>query len=252
MKPFVQLSLALTLATAALGVGADEVQVAVAANFAAPMKEIATAFEKETGHKVVAAYGSTGKFYSQIKNGAPFEVLLAADEATPKKLESEGSAVPDTGFTYAIGKLVLWSAKPDFVDDKGAVLKSGNFAHLSIANPKLAPYGAAGVEVMKKKGVFEALEPKLVQADNIGQAFQFVQSGNAELGFVALSQVIDVKTGKIGAGSGWIVDSKLYSPIRQDAIILLKGEGKPAAKALLTFLKSEQARATIKSFGYGF
>jgi molybdate transport system substrate-binding protein len=246
-----RLSFALALVAAAVSARADEVQVAVAANFTAPMKEIATAFEAATGHKVVSAFGSTGKFYSQIKNGAPFEVLLAADSETPKKLESEGAAVPGTRFTYAVGKLVLWSAKPDFVDGKGEVLKGGKFAHLSIANPKLAPYGAAGVEVMKKKGVFEALEPKLVQADNIAQAFQFVQSGNAELGFVALSQVIDVKSGKIGSGSGWIVDPKLYSPIRQDAIVLLKGEGKPAAKALLKFLKGEEAQAVIKTFGYG-
>jgi molybdate transport system substrate-binding protein len=251
MKPMHRLSFALALLAAAVSAQADEVQVAIAANFTAPMKEIATAFEAATGHKVISAFGSTGKFYSQIKNGAPFEVLLAADSDTPKKLESEGSAVAGTRFTYAIGKLVLWSAKPDFVDGKGEVLKTGKFEHLSIANPKLAPYGAAGVEVMKKKGVFEALEPKLVQADNIAQAFQFVQSGNAELGFVALSQVIDVKSGKIGSGSGWIVDPKLYSPIRQDAIVLLKGEGKPAAKALMKFLKGDKAKAIIKAFGYG-
>ena len=244
-----RLGLAFALAASAFAARADEVQVAVAANFTAPMKEIATAFEAATGHKAVLAFGSTGKFYSQIKNGAPFEVLLAADDATPKKLETEGAAVANTRFTYAIGKLVLWSAKPDFVDDKGKVLKEGKFEHLSIANPKLAPYGAAGVEVMKKLGVFETLEPKLVQADNIAQAFQFVESGNAELGFVALSQVI--KDGKIGSGSGWIVNPKLYTPIRQDAIVLTKGEGKPAATALMKFLKGDKAKAVIKSFGYG-
>lgn len=249
MKLISRLGLAFALAASAFAARADEVQVAVAANFTAPMKEIATAFEAATGHKAVLAFGSTGKFYSQIKNGAPFEVLLAADDATPKKLEAEGSAVANTRFTYAIGKLVLWSAKPDFVDDKGKVLKDGKFEHLSIANPKLAPYGAAGVEVMKKLGVFETLEPKLVQADNIAQAFQFVESGNAELGFVALSQVI--KDGKIGSGSGWIVNPKLYTPIRQDAIVLTKGQGKPAATALMKFLKGDKAKAVIKSFGYG-
>jgi molybdate transport system substrate-binding protein len=249
MKPMYKLSFALALIAAAVSARADEVQVAVAANFTAPMKEIAAAFEAATGHKVVSAFGSTGKFYSQIKNGAPFEVLLAADSETPKKLATEGAAVPGTQFTYAIGKLVLWSAKPDFVDGKGEVLKGGKFEHLSIANPKLAPYGAAGVEVMKKKGVFDAIEPKLVQADNIAQAFQFVQSGNAELGFVALSQVI--KDGEIGSGSGWIVSPKLYSPIRQDAIVLEKGKDKPAAKALMTFLKGDKAKAVIKAFGYG-
>jgi molybdate transport system substrate-binding protein len=249
MKLISRLGLAFALAASAFAARADEVQVAVAANFTAPMKEIATAFEAATGHKAVLAFGSTGKFYSQIKNGAPFEVLLAADDATPKKLEVEGSAVANTRFTYAIGKLVLWSAKPDFVDDKGKVLKDGKFEHLSIANPKLAPYGAAGVEVMKKLGVYETLEPKLVQADNIAQAFQFVESGNAELGFVALSQVIE--DGKIRSRSGWIVNPKLYTPIRQDAIVLTKGEGKPAAAALMKFLKGDKAKAVIKSFGYG-
>ena len=248
MKPIVKLSLVAALLAAAIGARADEVQVAVAANFTAPMKEIAEAFFKATDHKVVAAYGSTGKFYSQIQNGAPFEVLLAADAETPAKLEKEGAAVAGSRFTYAIGKLVLWSAKPGFVDDKGKVLKTGKFEHLSLANPKLAPYGAAGVEVMKKLGVFEALEPKLVQADNIAQAFQFVQSGNAELGFIALSQVY--KDGKVADGSAWIVPAKLYSPILQDAVILNNGKDKPAAKALMDFLKGEKAHAIIKSYGY--
>ncbi|WP_295441705.1 molybdate ABC transporter substrate-binding protein [uncultured Thiodictyon sp.] len=249
MKPIIKLSLAFALIAAAVGARADEVQVAVAANFTAPMKEIAEAFAKATNHKVVAAFGSTGKFYSQIQNGAPFEVLLAADAETPAKLEKEGSAVAGSRFTYAIGKLVLWSAKPDFVDQKGKVLKQGKFEHLSIANPKLAPYGAAGVEAMKKLEVFGALEPKLVQADNIAQAFQFVQSGNAELGFIALSQVY--KEGKVADGSAWIVPAKLYSPILQDAVILAKGKDKPAAIALLDFLKGEKARAIITSYGYG-
>ena len=249
MKPMLKLSLAIALFGASVASRADEVQAAVAANFTAPMKEIATAFEAATGHKVVPAFGSTGKFYSQIRNGAPFEVLLAADSETPPKLETEGDAVVGTRFTYAIGKLVLWSAQPGFVDGKGKVLKEGKFEHLAIANPKLAPYGAAGVEVMKKLHVFEAIEPKLVQGESITQAFQFIESGNAELGFVALSQVI--KDGKIGSGSGWIVDPKLYKPIKQDAIILLKGKDKPAAIALLDFLKGEKARAIIKTYGYG-
>jgi molybdate transport system substrate-binding protein len=249
MKPMLTLSFAIALLGASAATRADEVQAAVAANFTAPMKEIATAFEAATGHKVVPAFGSTGKFYSQIKNGAPFEVLLAADSETPTKLETEGDAVVGTRYTYAIGKLVLWSAKPGFVDGKGKVLKEGKFEHLAIANPKLAPYGAAGVEAMKKLHVFEAIEPKLVQGESITQAFQFIESGNAELGFVALSQVI--KDGKIGTGSGWIVDPKLYKPIKQDAIILLKGKDKPAAIALLDFLKGEKARAIIKTYGYG-
>ena len=249
MKPMLTLSFAIALLGASAATRADEVQAAVAANFTAPMKEIATAFEAATGHKVVPAFGSTGKFYSQIRNGAPFEVLLAADSETPTKLETEGAAVVGTRFTYAVGKLVLWSATPGFVDGKGKVLKDGKFEHLAIANPKLAPYGAAGVEAMKKLHVFEAIEPKLVQGENITQAFQFIESGNAELGFVALSQVI--KDGNIGTGSGWIVDPKLYKPIKQDAIILLKGKDKPAAIALLDFLKGEKARAIILTYGYG-
>ncbi|CAM3320494.1 molybdate ABC transporter substrate-binding protein [Polaromonas hydrogenivorans] len=226
---------------------ADEVSVAVAANFTAPMQKIAADFEKATGHKVVAAYGSTGKFYAQIKNGAPFEVLLAADDETPARLTTENAAVAGSQFTYAIGKLVLWSAKPAVVDGKGEVLKNGGFDHISLANPKLAPYGAAAVQSMKTLGVYDALQPKIVMAENITQAHQFISSGNALLGFVALSQVL--KDGKI-QGSAWMVPSSLYPPIRQDAVILDKGKGKPAAEALVKYLKGDKARAVIKSFGY--
>jgi molybdate transport system substrate-binding protein len=235
---------ATTLAGSAI---ADEVQIAVAANFTGPMQKIAPEFEKATGHKVVASYGSTGKFYAQIKNGAPFEILLAADDETPAKLGKEDGAVAASQFTYAIGKLVLWSAKPAIVDANGEVLKKGGFDHLSIANPKLAPYGAAGVEVMKAMGVYDSLQARIVTAENISQAQQFVSSGNALLGFVALSQVL--KDGAI-EGSAWIVPQKLYSPIRQDAIILAKGKDKPAATALMKYLKSDRAKAVIKSYGY--
>lgn len=226
---------------------ADEVSVAVAANFTAPMQKIAADFEKATGHKVVAAYGSTGKFYAQIKNGAPFEVLLAADDETPARLTAENAAVAGSQFTYSIGKLVLWSAKPAVVDGKGEVLKNGGFDHIALANPKLAPYGAAAIQSMKTLGVYDALQPKVVMAENITQAHQFISSGNALLGFVALSQVL--KDGKI-QGSAWMVPSSLYPPIRQDAVILDKGKGKPAAEALVKYLKSDKARAVIKSFGY--
>ena len=184
MKP----ALPLLLISFATTVLADEVQVAVAANFTAPMKQIAADFEKDTGHKAVAAFGATGKFYAQIKNGAPFEVLLAADDTTPAKLEAEGAAVAGSRFTYAIGRLVLWSAKPGFVDDKGAVLKQGEFKHVSVANPKLAPYGAAAVEALTALKLIDAVQAKFVQAENIAQAYQFVVTGNAEIGFVALSQ----------------------------------------------------------------
>jgi len=227
---------------------ADQVQVAVAANFTAPMQQIAVEFEKATGHKAVLVFGATGKFYAQISNGAPFEVLLAADAATPGRLVAEGNAVADSRMTYAIGKLVLWSANPGLVDDKGEVLKRSDIAHVAYCNPALAPYGAAAVETMQALGVFDALQPKLVQGENITQAYQFVVSGNAQIGFVALSQVS--KDGRIAEGSAWIVPAGLYQPIRQDAVILARGRGKPAAEALLKFLRSDQAVAIIRSFGY--
>jgi molybdate transport system substrate-binding protein len=226
---------------------ADEVSVAVAANFTAPMQKIATEFEKDTGHKVMPSFGATGKFYAQIKNGAPFEMLLAADDETPTKLVKENAAVAGSQFSYAIGKLVLWSAKSAFVDGAGEVLKTGSFDHLAIANPKIAPYGAAAVEVMKALGVNDALQPKIVTGESITQTYQFISSGNAQLGFVALSQVL--KDGKI-EGSSWVIPAKLYSPIRQDVVVLEKGKGKPAAEALLKYLKSDKATVIIKSFGY--
>jgi molybdate transport system substrate-binding protein len=229
-------------------VRAAEVQVAVAANFTAPVQKIAAEFEKDTGHKALLSFGSTSKFYAQIKNGAPFQVLLSADDETPARLEKEGLAVSGTRFTYAIGTLVLWSAKPGYVDGKGNVLKKGAFQHLALANPKLAPYGAAAVEVLNKLGLNAALEPKFVQGENIAQTFQFISTGNAELGFVALSQVM--KDGKITDGSAWIVPADLHTPIRQDAVILSTGKDNPAAQALMKYLKEAKARAIIKNYGY--
>lgn len=229
-------------------VHAAEVQVAVAANFTAPMQAIAAAFEKDTGHKALLAFGSTGKFYAQIKNGAPFQVLLSADDETPKKLEAEGMAVPGTRFTYAVGRLALWSSKAGVVDTKGEVLKQGSYAHLAIANPKLAPYGAAAIEVLKKLGLLEAVQPKFVQGENIAQTWQFVASGNAELGFVALSQVM--KDGKLTSGSAWVVPANLHAPIRQDAVMLAGGKGNAAASALMNYLKSDKAKALIRAYGY--
>ena len=236
-----------SLAGATSSVCADDISVAVAANFTVPMQIIVAGFEKESGHKVQAAYGATGKFYAQIRNGAPFEVLLAADDETPARLIKDNAAVAGSQFTYATGKLVLWSAKPAIVDGAGAVLKNGGFNHLAIANPKLAPYGAAAVEVMKALGAYESIQPKIVTGENIAQTHQFIGTGNALLGFVALSQVL--KDGKI-EGSSWIVPARLYAPIRQDAVILEKGKGKPAAEALLKYLKSDKARAVIRSSGY--
>jgi molybdate transport system substrate-binding protein len=227
---------------------ADEVQVAVAANFTAPAKQIAADFEKDTGHKVALSFGATGKFYAQIRNGAPFEVLLAADDTTPAKLETEGAAVAGTRFTYATGRLVLWSAKPGYVDDKGDVLKKGEFKHVSIANPKLASYGTAAVEALTALKLLDAVQPKFVQAENIAQAHQFIATGNAELGFVALSQVF--KDGKFGEGSAWVIPARLHQPIQQDAVILDKGRGKPAAAAWTKYLRGDKAKAVIKSYGY--
>lgn len=235
---------ALTITTAS----ADEVKVAVASNFTGPMQAISALFERDTGHKPSLAFGSTGKFYAQIVNGAPFEVLLAADDETPARLANEAGGVSGTSFTYAVGKLVLWSADPKRVDDMGEVLKKGGFKHLAIANPKTAPYGSAAVQTMTKLGVFEMLKPTFVQGENIAQTHQFVATGAAELGFVANSQVI--KDGRIGSGSGWLVPANLHEPIRQDAILLAKGKDRPAAIALLNYLKGEKAQAVIKSFGY--
>jgi molybdate transport system substrate-binding protein len=226
---------------------AGEVQVAVAANFIAPMQEIAAAFERATGHRAVMSTGSTGKFYAQIRNGAPFEVLLAADDETPARLERE-RATAGTPFTYAVGRLVLWSAKPGYVDADGAILKTGSFAHLALANPRTAPYGAAAVAVLNKTGLRVQLQPRIVQGESIAQAYQFVSTGNAELGFVALSQVW--REGKIASGSGWIVPAKLHDPIRQDAVVLAKGRDNPAARAFADYLRSDQAKAVIRSFGY--
>lgn len=227
---------------------AADVQVAVAANFTAPLQAIAADFEKATGHKVVAAYGATGQFYAQIKNGAPFEVLLAADDTTPAKLESEGESVPGSRFTYAIGALTLWSAQEGYVDEQGEVLKSDRFRHLAIANPKTAPYGLAATQVLDKLGLLQTVAPRLVEGQNITQVLQFVSSGNAELGFVALSQVY--KDGKLTRGSAWRVPAELHEPIRQDALILDKGKDNPVAKALVDYLKGEQATAVIRSYGY--
>jgi len=227
---------------------AETVLVAVAANFTKPMTEIAEAFEKSTGHKANLSFGSSGKFVSQFENGGPFEVFLSADDKGPIKLEQSGLAVPNTRFTYALGKLVLWSATPGLVDDQGQVLSKGGFKHIALADPKLAPYGAAAVEVMKNRGLFDKLQPLFVQGENIAQTHQFVSTGNAELGFVAFSQVID--NGKIAGGSGWIIPSDLYKPIRQDAILMKTGAENPAAPALMQFLKSPEALAIIRKYGY--
>lgn len=227
---------------------AADVRVAVASNFTAPMQAIAQAFARDTGHRAQLAFGATGQFYAQIRHGAPFAVLLAADTKTPEKLEAEGLAVPGSRFTYAQGQLVLWSRQPGVVDAQGQVLQTGAFDKIAMANPKLAPYGVAAMQVVQQLGVAAEVMPKVVQGSNIGQTHQFVASGNATLGFVALSQVVD--NGRMASGSGWIVPRHLYSPIQQDAVLLNPGRGNEAAMALLRYLQGEQARAVIRSFGY--
>jgi molybdate transport system substrate-binding protein len=228
---------------------AGEVQVAVAANFAAPMARIAEGFQAASGHTLKLSSGATGKFHAQIVAGAPFEVLLAADDTTPAKLVESGHAVAGSRFTYAVGRLVLWSPRPGLVDDQGAVLGKGGFAHLAIANPKTAPYGAAAMQVLQALGLAEVLVPRLVTGESIAQAYQFVVTGNAELGFVALSQV--AVPGRPMQGSIWRVPATLHDEIRQDAVLLKAGAQNPAALALLAYLKGDAARATIRAFGYG-
>jgi molybdate transport system substrate-binding protein len=227
---------------------AATVLVAVAANFSKPMTEIAAEFEKATGHSANLSFGSSGKFVSQMENGGPFEVFLSADEKNPQKLVQSGLAVANSQFTYALGKLVLWSATAGYVDDQGKILTTGGFKHLALADPKLAPYGAAAVEVLKNMGLVEKLQPLFVQGENIAQTHQFISTGNAELGFVALSQVIE--NGRISSGSGWIIPGERYSPIKQGAVLMVKGSENPAAPALLNFLKSETALAIIEKYGY--
>lgn len=229
-------------------VQADTVQVAVAANFFGPMKAVAAVLEATTGHKAALVSGATGKFYAQIQSGAPFDLFLSADSSTPAKLEAEGLAVPGSRFTYARGKLVLWSANAGLVDGGGEVLKKGGFNKLAIANPKVAPYGAAAMETLAKLGLSEAVNPKLVQGESIGQTYSFIATGNAELGFVALSQVLE--SGRLKSGSAWTVPEKLHTPIVQDAVLLTRGKDNKAAAALVTLLKSERIKDLIRSHGY--
>lgn len=227
---------------------AEDVKVAVAANFSKPVEEIAKSFEKDTGNKLIISPASTGKLYVQVKNGAPFEVFLSADNKTPAKLIAESYGIQGSDFTYAKGKLVLWSGDADKIKNDDSALKAANFSHLAVANPKTAPYGAAAYEVMEQLKLTSVLKDKLVQGENIAQTKQFVESGNAELGFVAMSQVF--KNGKLNSGSMWEIPTTMYSPILQDAVLLKAGEKSAAAKAFLDYLKGEKAKAIILSYGY--
>lgn len=249
MKNFLPILLvALACVGAAPSADAAEVHVAVASNFSAPMQKIAQAFEKKSGHKTVLAFGATGKFYAQVKHGAPYGLLLAADAAAPARLVAEGLGVPGTAFNYATGRLVLWSAQASLVDAKGAVLANRGFTHLAIANPRTAPYGAAAVDVLQQLRLLDGLKSKLVQGENIAQTYQFVKTGNASLGFVAMSDVY--RGGSFIGGSAWVVPAELHAPIRQDAVVLAKGAANPAAWELAAYLRSDEARRIIRFHGY--
>jgi molybdate transport system substrate-binding protein len=227
---------------------AGEVRVAVASNFAAPLERIAVQFQQESGHTLKISSGSSGKFYAQITAGAPFDVLLSADDAIPKRLLQDGKAVEGSRFVYAIGRLVLWSAQPDFVDARGAVLNKGNFNKLAIADPRLAPYGVAAKETLEKLTMWNAMQERLVKGENVTQTYQLAATENAELAFIALSEVM--RDGKITAGSWWLVPSEFHKPIRQSAVLLTGAKDPAAAKAFLSFLKNEKAVAVIRGFGY--
>ena len=227
---------------------AQPLHIAVAANFAVPMRIIAQNFEQKSTHTVMISSGSTGKFYAQIKNGAPFDLFFSADDETVAKLENENATVPGSRFTYAIGTLVLWSPKEGYVDSGGEILKKPSWRHLSIASPKLAPYGKAAKETLEKLGLWELLQKRMVQGENVAQAFQFVSTGNAELGFVALSQIY--RDGVIEHGSAWIVPDTYHSPIRQDAAILSRAKDNVAAAEFMAYIRSEEAKSIILSFGY--
>ncbi len=227
---------------------AGEVRVAVAANFTAPMQEIVPLFEQASGHKVSVSFGSTGKFYAQIKQGAPYDAFISADSKTPQKLDDDGLTASGSRFVYALGKLVLWSAQPGVVDSKGEVLRKGSYNKLAIGDPKLAVYGIAAQETLEELGLWKAVSPKLVRGENITQTYQFAATGNAELGFIALSQI--TKGGKVSGGSWWIVPSHYYSPIEQSAVMLSSAKDPEATRAFLAFLKGTQAATVIRSYGY--
>lgn len=244
--------MAIAIAWGALGtpVLAGEVMVAVAANFLNPVKEIGERFQQDRGHRLVLVPGSSGKLYAQIRNGAPFEVFLSADSDRPRLLDGEGLAVKGTRFTYAIGRLVLWSKDPKLIGTSGAVvLQTNDFTHVAIANPKTAPYGLAAVQVLGKLGLWKTLQSRLVQGEDIAQTFQYVVSGNAELGFVALSQILDPRVK--GTGSWWEIPRGWYEPLKQDAVLLNPGQNNPAAREFLDYLKRSRAQEILKRYRYG-
>ena len=224
---------------------ANKIKVAVASNFTYAMKAVIKPFEQKTKHKIILIFGSTGKHYAQIKNGAPFELFFAADVKHPKRLEEQGIAIAGSRFTYAIGHIYLWGLQSDFVDPEGQILKTDKFHHLAIANPKLAPYGKAAQQVLKSLGLWNKLQKYLVTGENITQAFQFVQSGNAELGFIAYSQL--KQSGQSLKNHAWKIPQTLYQPIKQQAVLL---KDSPAARAFIVFIQSNEAHKIIRDAGY--
>ena len=229
-------------------VQAVEIKVAVASNFANVLKEVAIEFQKDTGHQLAITPGATGKFYAQISNGAPFDVFLSADDETPRKLAQEGKAIASSQFTYAIGRLALWSPNPEMIDKTADILKTDKFKFIAIANAKVAPYGQAAVQTMQKLGVLTKIEPRVVQGESISQTYQFVSTGNAQLGFVAMSQIVE--NGKIKMGSAWIVPEEMHEQLKQDAVVLQSCKHMSACQALIDYLKSEKAKKLMASYGY--
>jgi molybdate transport system substrate-binding protein len=246
--PLSSLSVLLWITLAHSAAHAAEAQVAVAANFAEPIKAIAAVLQKTTGHTLKISTGASGAFYTQIRNGAPFDVFLSADHQRPELLEKDGLAQPGTRFTYATGKLVLWSVKPGRVDGQGAVLKAADLGKVAYANPKTAPYGAAALQAIQRLGLTPSLTPRLVQGESIGQTYSFVKTGNADVGFVALSQVLE--GGRLKEGSVWMVPQVHYDAIRQDAVLLKRGAANEAAQALIRLLQSPNIKDLIRSYGY--
>ena len=225
---------------------ADEVRIAVATNFSGTMDALVGAFEAKSDHTILVSSGSTGSHYAQIKNGAPFDAFFSADAERPKLLESEGIGVAGSRFLYAVGRLALWSPRAGYVDGDGAVIATGDYRHLAIANPELAPYGAAARQVLRARGLWDTVQPRLVQGQDIGQAYSFVATANAELGFVALAQI--KRPGTDPDGSDWLVPESLHEPIEQQAVLL---RDTPGARAFVEFVKTEEARAIIRNYGYG-
>ncbi len=229
---------------------ADQVTVAVAINFVKPLELLKPLYEKASGHTLVVSGGSTGRLYAQIKNGAPYDVFLSADERHPRLLEEEGHGVAKTRFTYAVGRLVLWSSKNEMLGSDGpSILKSMKFSKLAITNPKLAPYGLAAQQTLERLQLWEKIQTRIVLGENVGQTYSMVYTGNAELGFIAKSQVKEVEGGI--TGSYWEVPSDLHAPILQQAILLVRSNNNPAAHAFIRFLRGEVARKLIADFGYG-